>query len=293
MGGAEDTTSTNDTSPHATGTKRDWLALNRRERQRIRKENIRRIEEDQAARQRPGSNLPTISDAVREAKRQRKREAIARTLDRAEIKQPDNRSLLQEILLAAHGHQIDRNTAEIALEQITAMVRHVESFDLTVAAPPDSITLREFDVLAPVRILLNAIGDALANNMANFLALLPDRDNPAAGSPPSTTAANIRACATVGLEVLTMGKAKRGGISKEKAKQLVCDAFRAVGLDFTPATLIEWSKRINRGADPAARTEFDVLIAPVRKAAATYWETEERKAQLKRLAEIAGRILET
>jgi hypothetical protein len=239
------------------------------------------------AQRRPGSNLPPIIQADRDAHSDRIRARITTVLNRAQIIHPDSRPMVRDIIAAWRAHTRRPNVAETALEQILTLVDDAEQLRV------QDTTLKELDALAPIRILCNAIRDALAGKPATFLAMLPKPDDPSVDSLPATTGALTRACVSVGLAVLTLGKAQRGGISRDKAKQEVRDAFRKEGIDFTADTALEWAKRLNRGDDPDARAQFDEIMVPVIKAAATHWSIKERRVALKRLADVAGRKLET
>jgi hypothetical protein len=297
MDEADDTTSTdgNGGDPAASGprTRRigpDWLALSQRQLLRMRAAHGRHAEAALEARQRPGTNAPPITDAGRAAYRQRKIKDIGRLLDRAQIVQPGERRLVQELIVLRHAYAGTANTAEVALEQIQAMVEHYEQKQI------GDTTLKEQRALEPVRILCNLLRDALAHQPAPLLALIPKRD-PAAGAPLPTTGAHIRAAAAVGLAILTLGKAKKGGITQEAAQPVVREAFRAAGIDFTPATLGEWFKRITRDEgkdrDQIGRSIYDDMIGPVLKATAVHWTRADREAALRRLADEAGRKLQT
>jgi hypothetical protein len=297
MDEADDTTNTdgNGGDPAASelrlpGFKRNWLALGQRQLLRMRTANGRHAEAALEARQRPGTNAPPITDAGRAAYRQRKIKDIGRLLDRAQIVQPGERRLVQELIVLRHAYAGTANTAEVALEQIQAMVEHYEQKQI------GDTTLKEQRALEPVRILCNLLRDALAHQPAPLLALMPKRD-PAAGSPLPTTGAHIRATAAVGLAILTLGKAKQGGITQEAAQPVVCAAFAREGIDFESSSLIEWFKRIKRNVgndrDQIGRAIYDDMIGPVLQAAAVHWKLADREAALRGLADEAGRKLQT
>ena len=208
-------------------------------------------------------------------------------MDRAQITPQNDQLLLQELVASSRAHHGGANLIQAYLWAVEAMVRRTEQMDIA------GTTLREFDALSHVHIVHNAIRDAMTGNLAPFRAMLPALDDPFVVAPPVTTGASIRAAADVGLALLTMGKAKRGGISQAKAKAEVSAAFREEGIEFKEDTVLQWAKNLNHGKDPDAGTLFEGMIGPVRTAAQTYWPIKHRRAALKRLANEAGRKLET
>src|SRR3974390_547269 len=118
------------TGLRAPGTRPDWLALSHRQQRRMRAEKIRHAEKAAEARPRPGSNVRPISDADVDAYRQRLRADIGKLLDRAQIIQPEEQRLVQELIISRHAYQGSANIAEAALGQILAMVDHHEQMRL-------------------------------------------------------------------------------------------------------------------------------------------------------------------
>jgi hypothetical protein len=284
------------TAPRA---KPNWLAMNRRQRQQHRRENLRRREEAMEARLRPESNVPPISAAEVDAGLQHTRDRVDKMLHGARIVYPEARRAVREIIAAGSAYQHGANAVEIGLRQLLELVRREEQVKVEGTTLKDT-TLKELDALSPAVILLNAIADALAGKPGTFSALLPSGGDssatppPAEATPPAAdTAAQRRACVAAGLVCLTVGKAERGGISQSKAAECVRDEFRQAGIDVTAGTAKEWFKRQGRpGGDPAAKSMFDKLVAPMRSKAKANWPIEDRKALLKQLAESSGRILE-
>jgi hypothetical protein len=252
--------------------RRERLASNRRAQQELIRKNRRRAAE---ARQRPGSNVPPADAGT---SRDRVRADVAAILDRAEITHPGQRLLWQELIAARRAYQSGGNTAETAVWMWTAVCRFLE--------PPGS-TLHDIDALLPMRVLLNALREALAGNLAPVRAMLPERETLEGAKPLLSTGGCHRACAAAG--VMGLWGAQRGGVTQNDAKELVSKAFDEAGISITPGSALEFFKRIRRGDDTVAVLDMYAKLTADLPASRPL---PERKAWLKRLADAAGRILE-
>lgn len=249
-------------------------ALNRQQRQKVIRQKRRLVEEAKEAQQRPGSNVPPVSDDAKiAANRHRSREAIAEILDSAQITNPGERLLWQQLIEAERSYREGGNPAAVALWQLTALLRFHE--------PPPGSRLLDLDALQSLRILRNAIEDAVDGKLATFQALLPKREAPKGGAAPLTTVAYRRTYVAAGLEVLT----RQGGFTRTVAKKKVRDEFGKNGISVTEGSVLEYYKRRKHDADMFA--VFEKMTAHVPRS------RPEREARLKQLAESAGRILET
>lgn len=266
---------------HPTAPQRNWLDLNRRERRRLREANIRAVEAYHADRQRPGSNIPPITDAEIAAYEEQLRYRLTAALKQAHIMLPDALPLVRQILVSQRRYIDGANVVDVALQQITALVRHVDH--------PGSV-LHETDALEPTRIVLKALADALSHNLANLRALLPKLEN-LDGKRWLGPDEMLRGTAAAGIAGLTKG----GGISQPKAAELVSDAFRAEGVTLTPKTALQHFKRLRRAhinhtdADPAATKLYADLCARFPPS----WPLATRKEWLHRIAATAARHLGT
>ena len=257
---------------------REWLALSRRKRNEIIKQNQRLVDEATEAQRRPGSNAPATTDAEVAAYWRSKREDIAKVLPQARITHPGQQRMYVEVFAASHAYQNGYNVAQAGLWALRAIISPHD-------APGEP--LRDLDALAAPRILLNAIEDAVAGKPARFLALLPEK-TPQDGAGVSTADLH-RACVAAGIAAL-WGKAQRGGVTQKIAKGLVSKAFEEADISITQDSALEFFKRIQRGDDTAAVLDLYEKLTVDFPAARPL---PERKACLKRLADHAGRTLET
>jgi hypothetical protein len=269
-----------------TDVKRDWMALSRKEREKLREENRKHVEKDKAARQLPGSNLPPISEAAVADARQRTRDAITRAMQTnypGFVAHPWMMRITREVLVSRRAYQAGGNTVVTALWALRAVIHPVES--------PGS-PVREVDGLAHVHRLLAALDDAVAGKTKTFLDLLPKQENPKGGNPELPSTSNLRATAAASVYGLSVGRTQRGGVSQKKASELVEKAFEAAGITISAESALTYFKGIRRD-NAEARNLYDRLAADARQKMAAGWPLAERKAWLKQLADGLGSFLGT